>query len=118
MAGRGNRRKSPATESATPPEPPRTVNFGKRDTLDGFCSATQRTEADGQRRTMYLLTTTWDTKMSDNKVVPFRRRESKPSATEVDMYRKMTRNWSEEMRRLMFPTYAEFDSESGQREAE
>jgi len=52
--------------------------------------------------------------MSDSNVVPFRRRETKPSTTEIEMYRRMTRNWSEEMRRLMFPTHSEFDAKSGQ----
>jgi len=48
--------------------------------------------------------------MSDSKVVPFRRREQKPTTTEIEMYRKMTRNWSDEMRQLMFPTHFELDS--------
>ena len=67
---------------------------------------------------MYLLTITWNAKMSDNKVVPFRRREPKPSEIEIEMYRRMTHNWSDEMRQLMFPTLAKLDSRSGQRQAD
>jgi hypothetical protein len=55
--------------------------------------------------------------MSDNKVIPFRRRETKPSPNEIEMYRKMTRNWSDEMRQLMFPALFELDSNSGKSEA-
>jgi hypothetical protein len=51
--------------------------------------------------------------MSDSNVIPFRRREPKPSATEVEIYRRMTHNWSPEMRQLMFPTLAELDAKSG-----
>ena len=56
--------------------------------------------------------------MSDNKVVPFRRREPKPSEIDIEMYRRMTRNWSDEMRQLMFPTLAKLDSRSGQLESD
>jgi hypothetical protein len=56
--------------------------------------------------------------MSDSNVVPFRRRETKSSTTEIEMYRRMTHNWSEEMRRLMFPTHSEFDNKASQRDAE
>jgi len=51
--------------------------------------------------------------MSDCKVIPFRRRETKPSEAEIEMYRKMTRNWSDEMRRLMFPQYCKLETPSG-----
>jgi len=67
---------------------------------------------------MYLLTITWKTKMSDNKVVPFRRREPKPSEMEIETYRRMTHNWSDEMRQLMFPTLAKLDSRSGRHQAD
>ena len=62
---------------------------------------------------MYLLTATWDDRMSNSNVVPFRRRESKPSMSEIEMYLRMTRNWSQEMRQLMFPTHFELESKSG-----
>ena len=39
----------------------------------------------------------------DRKVVPFRKRP--PSATEMDVYRRITRNWSPEMRRMLFPEH-------------
>ena len=96
----------------------RAVNFGKPDTSGCCCDATQRTERNGYRRRMSVLTITWKTKMSDNKVVPFRRREAKPTEIEIEMYRRMTRNWSDEMRQLMFPTLAKLDSGSAQREME
>ena len=67
---------------------------------------------------MYLLTTTWTAKMSDNKVVPFRRRQPKPSEIEIEAYRKMTRNWSDEMRQLMFPMLAQLDTQSSQTDQE
>jgi hypothetical protein len=54
--------------------------------------------------------------MSDNKVVPFRRRQPKPTEVEIEMYRRMTRNWSDQMRQLMFPMLAELDSNSRQRD--
>ena len=47
--------------------------------------------------------------MSDNKVIPFRRRETKPTASEFEIYCRMTRNWSEQMRQLMFPQFAGMD---------
>lgn len=62
---------------------------------------------------MYLLTVTWTIRMSESNVVPFRRRESKPSMTEIEMYQRMTRNWSQEMRQLMFPTHFELEAKSG-----
>jgi len=50
--------------------------------------------------------------MSDSNVIPFRRREFKPSPTDIEMYRRMTHNWSQEMRQLMFPTLAELDAKT------
>jgi hypothetical protein len=76
--------------------------------------ATQRTERSGVRRKMYLLTGIWKAAMSDSNVIPFRRREPKPSMTEIEMYRRMTRNWSDQMRQLMFPDLFELDSKSGE----
>ena len=63
---------------------------------------------------MYLLTPIWDARMSNSNVIPFRRRESKPSMTELEMYQRMTRNWSQEMRQLMFPTHFELEAKAGQ----
>lgn len=47
--------------------------------------------------------------MSDAKVIPFRKRP--PSEPELDVYRRMTHNWSPELRELMFPDH--FRSEQG-----
>ena len=47
--------------------------------------------------------------MSDQKVIPFRKRP--PSENELEVYRKMTRNWSPEMRQLMFPEHFKRDPE-------
>jgi hypothetical protein len=41
--------------------------------------------------------------MSDRKVVPFRKR--RPCEAELEVYRRMTRNWHPEMQRLMFPEH-------------
>ena len=41
--------------------------------------------------------------MSDNKVVPFRRRP--PSQGELEAYARMTRHWSPSLRQMMFPEY-------------
>jgi hypothetical protein len=41
--------------------------------------------------------------VSDDKVVPFRPRP--PSKSEVNVYTRMTRNWSPELRELMFPEH-------------
>ena len=51
--------------------------------------------------------------MSDNKVVPFRRRETKPSMNEIELYQRMTRNWSQQMRQMMFPIHFELEAKSG-----
>jgi hypothetical protein len=39
--------------------------------------------------------------VSDNKVVPFRRRP--PSQAELEVYQRMTRHWSPTLRQMMFP---------------
>ena len=41
--------------------------------------------------------------MSDNKVVPFRRRP--PSQAELEAYQRMPRHWSPPLRQMMFPEY-------------
>jgi hypothetical protein len=48
-----------------------------------------------------------ENRVSDRKIVPFRKRP--PSGVELDVYRRMTRNWSAELRRLMFPEHARYD---------
>jgi len=45
--------------------------------------------------------------MSDQKVVPFRRRP--PSGAELEVYRRMTRSWHPDMRRLMLPEHFKHD---------
>jgi hypothetical protein len=47
------------------------------------------------------------TDMSDSNIIPFRKRP--PSEQELEMYRKMTRNWHPEMRQLMFPEHFKHD---------
>ena len=41
--------------------------------------------------------------MSDNKVIPFRRRP--PSQAELEAYQRMTRHWSPTLRQMMFPEH-------------
>jgi hypothetical protein len=41
--------------------------------------------------------------MSDSKVIPFRKRP--PSQPALDVFRRMTQNWSPEMQRLLFPEH-------------
>jgi hypothetical protein len=48
--------------------------------------------------------------MSDRKVIPFRKRP--PSQAELEAYRRMTRNWHPEMRRLVFPELFEKEQAS------
>jgi hypothetical protein len=50
--------------------------------------------------------------MSDSNVIPFRRREAKPSMTEIEMYRRMTRSWSDQMRQIMFPALYAFEAKA------
>jgi hypothetical protein len=45
--------------------------------------------------------------MSDSNVIPFRKRP--PSENELEIYRKITRNWHPEMRALMFPEHFKHD---------
>ena len=45
--------------------------------------------------------------MTDRKVVPFRKRP--PSESELEAYRRITRNWHPEMQRLMFPEHFKRD---------
>jgi hypothetical protein len=41
--------------------------------------------------------------VSDDNVIPFRKRP--PSESELEAYRLLTRNWSPQLRQLMFPEY-------------
>jgi len=41
-------------------------------------------------------------------VVPFRKR--RPSEAELEVYRRITRGWHPELRRLMFPEHFKHDS--------
>ena len=45
--------------------------------------------------------------MAEDNVIQFRPRP--PSDTELESYRRMTRNWHPQMRQLLFPKYAEHD---------
>ena len=49
--------------------------------------------------------------MSDSKVIPFRKRP--PSPGEMEAYRRFTRNWSNELKQLMFPDYFRHDTQRG-----
>jgi len=45
--------------------------------------------------------------MTDRKIIPFRKRPlSKP---ELEVFRRITRNWHPEMQRLMLPEYVKRD---------
>jgi hypothetical protein len=67
---------------------------------------------------MCLSTDIWCASMSKSNVIPFRRREAKPSMTEIEMYQRMTRNWSQDMRQLMFPTHFELEQKAGRTKTE
>jgi hypothetical protein len=45
--------------------------------------------------------------MSDNVVIPFRKRP--PTDAELEVYREMTKSWHPELRRLLFPKHFERD---------
>jgi hypothetical protein len=48
--------------------------------------------------------------MSDDVVIPFRQRP--PTEAELEAYRKMTKDWHPELRRLMFPEHFKHDTRS------
>jgi hypothetical protein len=50
--------------------------------------------------------------MASSNVIPFRKR--RPSDGEMAAYRMFTRNWSPELRQLMFPDYFREESEPRQ----
>jgi hypothetical protein len=52
--------------------------------------------------------------MSDSKIIPFRRRP--PSPGEMEAYRRFTRNWSNELKRLMFPECFKHDNQAEERQ--
>jgi hypothetical protein len=56
-----------------------------------------------------------ESRVSDRKIIPFRKRP--PSPGEMDAYRRFTRNWSSELKRLMFPEYFRHDNRSEAPEA-
>jgi len=47
--------------------------------------------------------------MSEDNVIPFRKRQRPPTERELEVYRQATRNWTPQMRQLMFPHYFEHD---------
>jgi hypothetical protein len=47
--------------------------------------------------------------MSDDVVIPFRKRP--PSEAELEVYRRVTKSWPAEMRRLVFPEHFERERE-------
>jgi hypothetical protein len=49
--------------------------------------------------------------MSDKKVVPFRKRP--PSEAELEMYRRITREWNPALRQLMFPDHFKHERGKG-----
>jgi hypothetical protein len=53
--------------------------------------------------------------VSDSKIIPFRKRP--PSPGEMEAYRRFTRNWSNELKRLMFPEYFRHDNQTAASEA-
>jgi hypothetical protein len=50
--------------------------------------------------------------VSPSNVIPFRKRP--PSEMELEAYRQMTRNWSEDVKQLMFPDHFMADMQKGQ----
>jgi hypothetical protein len=51
--------------------------------------------------------------VSDDKVIPFRKRP--PSETELEVYRMMTRAWAPALRQLMFPEHFRREQETERR---
>lgn len=49
----------------------------------------------------------------DNNVIPFHKRP--PSEGEMQVYRRITRNWSAQMRQLIFPEHFKHEEECGRR---
>ena len=43
--------------------------------------------------------------MSADNVIPFRKRQPPPSEVELEMYKRMTRDWHPQLRELMFPEH-------------
>jgi hypothetical protein len=50
--------------------------------------------------------------MSNCKVIPFRRREVKPTMAEMEMYQRMTRTWSQPLRQMMFPVLHRIETQA------
>jgi hypothetical protein len=55
----------------------------------------------------------WRTSVDDDNVIPFRKRP--PSDGEIEAYRQVTRNWSSQLRQLMFPEHFKHDQDEGER---
>ena len=51
--------------------------------------------------------------MSDDNVIPFRKRP--PSESELEVYRMMTREWAPALRQLMFPEHFRHEQEAERR---
>ena len=49
--------------------------------------------------------------MSTDNVIPFRKRP--PSQAELDVYRQMTKCWSDEAKKLLFPEHYQLDVAHG-----
>lgn len=49
--------------------------------------------------------------MSDEKIIPFKPRPRLISEQELEMFRHITRNWSQQLRELMLPAYAKLERE-------
>ena len=52
--------------------------------------------------------------MSDDKVIPFKPRPREISEQELEVFRRMTRNWHPQLRELILPEHARRDRESSQ----
>jgi len=50
-----------------------------------------------------------DGAVSNDNVIPFRKRP--PSEGELEAYRRFTRSWAPELRRMMFPEYFQHDQQ-------
>jgi hypothetical protein len=49
--------------------------------------------------------------VTDDKIIPFRKRP--PSQAELETYRHITRGWTAEMKKMMFPQYYEHEQRQG-----
>jgi hypothetical protein len=64
----------------------------------------------GSRRSLYeKQSTPPGATLSDDNVIPFRKRP--PSEAELEMYRRITRTWSAQMKEIFFPEHFRLDRE-------